>query len=207
MSTMPLKDCTGKELGELTLSDRFDTGGKGDHSVYQAVVVYEAARHQGSASTLRKGEVSGSGAKPWRQKGLGRARAGYTQSNIWRGGAKAFGPHPRKPRKKMPRRAARQAFAHAFAAKAADGALLGLDSLTLEAPRTKEFRKLLAALDLDGRLLVVIDEPDTNVFLAARNLPEVEVVCADNVNTWQIVRYPRIVVTRAALEKIEQRLA
>ena len=207
MSSLPLKDCKGKQLGEVSLSDRFSVTDKGAHAVHQAVVAYQAHQHQGSASTLGKGAVSGSGKKPWKQKGLGRARSGYAQSPVWTGGAVAFGPHPRKVRKQMPRKMARLAFARAFGEKAEGGAVMVLDELKLESPRTKEMKTVLQSLDIKGKALLVLDGPDTNVFLAARNLQELEVVCADNVNVYQIVRYPQIIVTKAAMEKIEQRLA
>lgn len=207
MSTLPLKDCKGKKLGEVTLSDKFAVSDKGAQAVHQAVVTYQAHQHQGSASTLGKGAVSGSGKKPWKQKGSGRARAGYKQSPVWRGGAVAFGPHPRKVRKQMPRKVARLAFARAFGEKAEAGAVLVLNEIKLDAPRTKEIRALFQALEIKGKALLVLSEIDTNVCLAARNLQDVEVVCADNVNVYQIIRYPQIVMTQAAMEKIEQRLA
>ncbi|MGE4490310.1 MAG: 50S ribosomal protein L4 [Kiritimatiellales bacterium] len=207
MSTLPLKDCKGKTLGEVSLSDKFAVTDKGAHAVYQAVVNYQAHQHQGSASTLGKGAVSGSGKKPWKQKGLGRARAGYKQSPVWCGGAVAFGPHPRKVRKQMPRKVARLAFARAFGEKAEAGAVTVLDEIKLEAPRTKELLSVFQTLGIKGKALLVLGEIDTNVALAARNLPEIEVVSADNVNTYQIIRYPQVIVTQAAMEKIEQRLA
>lgn len=207
MSTLPLKDCKGKTLGDVTLSDRFAVSDKGSHAVYQAVVAYQAHQHQGSANTQGKGAVSGSGKKPWKQKGSGRARAGYKQSPVWRGGAVAFGPHPRKVRKSLPRKVARLAFARAFGEKVESGAVTVLDEIKLSAPRTKEIRSLLESLNLRGKILLVLNELDSTVCLAARNLPDVEVVCAENVNTYQIIRYPQIVVARAAIETIEQRVA
>jgi large subunit ribosomal protein L4 len=207
MSTLPLKNCKGKTLGEVTLSAAFCVAGKGDQALFQSVVTHQANQHQGSASTLRKGEVSGSGKKPWKQKGLGRARAGYRQSPVWRGGGVAFGPHSHKVRKQLPRKVARLAFAKAFGERAAAGQVMVLDALQLETPRTKEMCALLKALDVKGKTLLILDAPDTQVCLAARNLQEVEVVCACNVNTYQIVRYPQIVITKAGVEKLEQRLA
>lgn len=207
MSTLPLKDSKGNATGEVVLSERFSVSDKGSHAVYQAVINYQTNQHQGSASTLGKGAVSGSGGKPWRQKGLGRARAGYKQSPIWSGGSVAFGPHPRKVRKKLPRKAGRLAFARAFGEKAEAGAITAVDRIKLDGPRTKEIRSLMQLLGIKGKALLILDAPDTDILLASRNLQEVEVVCADNVNIYQIVRYPQIIVTQAAIEKIEQRLA
>lgn len=207
MSTLPLKDCKGNKLGEVTLSEKFTVAGRGAQAAHQAVITYQTHQHQGSASTLRKGEVAGSNKKPWKQKGLGRARAGYRQSPVWRGGGVAFGPHPRKVRKQLPRKVARLAFAHAFGERAEAGQVMVLDEIKLTAPRTKDLCSMLKALDICGKVLLVVDAQDTNVCLAAQNLQDVEVVCAANVNTYQIVRYPQIVITKAGVEKLEQRLA
>jgi large subunit ribosomal protein L4 len=207
MSTLLLKDCNGKKLGEVALSDKFAVSDKGAQAVHQAVITYQAHQHQGSANTQRKGEVAGSGKKPWKQKGLGRARAGYRQSPVWRGGGVAFGPHPRKVRKQVPRKVARLAFARAFGERAEAGQVMVLDSLQLSTPRTKEMCSLLKALEIKGKTLLILDALDANVCLAARNLQDIEVVCAANVNTYQIVRYPQIVITKAGVEQLEQRMA
>jgi large subunit ribosomal protein L4 len=206
MSTLPLKDCKGKKLGEVTLSDKFTVADKGAQAVFQAVTTHQAHQHQGSANTQRKGEVAGSGKKPWKQKGLGRARAGYRQSPVWRGGGVAFGPHPHKVRKQVPRKVSRLAFACAFGEKAEAGQVMVVDDIKLSTPRTKEICSLLQALEIKGKTLLILTAMDSTVLLAARNLQDVEVVCAENVNTYQIVRYPQIVITKAGVEKLEQRL-
>lgn len=207
MSTLELKDCKGKTLGEVALSDKFEVGEKGSQALFQSVINHQAHQHQGSANTQGKGAVAGTGAKPWKQKGLGRARAGYSQSPVWRGGAVAWGPHPNKVRKKLPRKAARLAFARAIAERAAEGGMTVLDALTFDAPKTKEVVALLKALDVQGKVLLVTAGMDANVCLSARNLPDVEVVSAESLNTWQVVRFPQILITQAAMEKIEQRVA
>ncbi|MFA7257544.1 MAG: 50S ribosomal protein L4 [Kiritimatiellales bacterium] len=207
MSTLLLKDCKGKKLGEVTLSEKFAVSDKGAQAVHQAVITHQAHQHQGSANTQRKGEVAGSGKKPWKQKGLGRARAGYRQSPVWRGGGVAFGPHPRKVRKQVPRKVARLAFARAFGERAEAGQVMVLDAIQLTAPRTKEMCSLLQALEIKGKTLLILDTLDANIALAARNLQDIEVVCASNVNTYQIVRYPQIVITKAGVEQLEQRMA
>ena len=207
MSTLALKDCKGKTLGEVALSDRFAVNDKGSQAVFQSVINYQAHQHQGSANTQGKGAVAGSGKKPWKQKGLGRARAGYRQSPVWRGGAVAFGPHPRKVRKKLPRRVARLAFARAIGERAAQGGITVLEDLKIDTPKTKEITSLLKTLEVQGKVLLVLSELDTNLCLAVRNLQDVEVVCAENMNTYQVVRYPQILITKAAMEKLEQRVA
>ncbi len=207
MSTLPLKDCKGKTLGEVTLSEKFAVTDKGEQAVFQTVINYQAHQHQGSANTQGKGAVAGTGAKPWKQKGLGRARAGYRQSPIWRGGAVAWGPHPNRIRKQMPKKVARLAFARAFGTRAAENAITVLDDIKLESPRTKEFVAIFQTLEIKGKALLILSEIDRNVCLAARNLQDVEVACADNVNTYQIVRYPQILITKAGMEKLEERMA
>ena len=207
MSTLPLKDCKGKKLGEVTLSEKFAVSDKGAQAVHQAVTTHQTHQHQGSANTQRKGEVAGSGKKPWKQKGLGRARAGYRQSPVWRGGGVAFGPHPRKVRKQVPRKVARLAFARAFGERAEAGQVMVLDDLKLATPRTKEMCSLLQTLEIKGKTLLILDTLDANICLAARNLQDIEVVCVSNVNTYQIVRYPQIVITKAGVEQLEQRMA
>jgi large subunit ribosomal protein L4 len=207
MSTLALKDCKGKTLGKVALSDSFAVSDKGAQAVFQSVINYQAHQHQGSANTQGKGDVAGSGKKPWKQKGLGRARAGYRQSPVWRGGGVVFGPQPNKVRKKLPRKVARLAFVRAFGERAAEGNITVLDELKLDAPKTREIVSLLKTLEVRGKVLLVIDDLDTNICLAARNLQDVEVVCADNMNTWQVVRYPQILITKAAMDKIEQRVA
>jgi large subunit ribosomal protein L4 len=194
-------------MGEVTLSDKFAVSHKGAQAVHQAVITHQAHQHQGSANTQRKGEVAGSGKKPWKQKGLGRARAGYRQSPVWRGGGVAFGPHPRKVRKQVPRKVARLAFARAFGERAEAGQVMVLESIQFSTPRTKEVCSLMKALDIKGKTLLILDTLDANVCLAARNLQDVEVVCASNVNTYQIVCYPQIVITKAGVEQLEQRMA
>ena len=207
MSNLPLKDCAGKTLGEVTLSDKFAVTDKGAQAVFQSIVNFQAHQHQGSANTQGKGAVAGSGKKPWKQKGLGRARAGYRQSPIWRGGAVAFGPHPHKVRKQLPRKVARLAFGRAFGERAAEAAITVVDDIKLETPRTKEIVAIFKTLEITGKALLITGDLDRNVCLAARNLQDIEVASADTVNTYQVVRYPQIVITKAAMEKLEERMA
>lgn len=207
MNTMPLKDCKGKTLGEVSLSEKFAVTDKGAQALFQTVTTYQAHQHQGSANTQGKGAVNGSGAKPWKQKGTGRARAGYKQSPVWRGGAVAWGPHPHKVRKQLPKKVARLAFTRAFGTRAAEEAITVLDDIKLDSPRTKEFISIFKTLGVTGKALLILGETNQNVSLAARNLTDVEVVSADLVSTYQIVRYPQILITKAGMEKLEERMA
>ena len=207
MSKLPLKNLSGESVGDYEFADQLLVLDKGDHAVYEAVVAYNAHQRAGTASTKTKGEVSGSGAKPWRQKGLGRARAGYRRSPIWRGGGVAHGPKPRKYKKKMTKKAARLAFRRAFSAKVDQGEVTVIEDLTVSAPKTREFATILRNLGLDRGALFIVDEVSRDVVLASRNIPRLEVVSADLVNTYQLLRYRQIVVTREGMAALERRLA
>lgn len=207
MSKIPFKSIKGESVGEYEFADNLLVLDKGDQAVHEAVVAYGAHQRAGTASTKSKSNVSGTGAKPWKQKGLGRARAGYKQSPIWRGGAVAHGPHPRKYSKKLNKSVTKLAFQRAFSAKVDQGEVTVIENLALTAPKTKEFVSVLKGLGLDRGGLFIVDSNDTNVLLAARNIPKVEVVTAALANTYQILRYKNVIVTKAGMEALENRLA
>jgi large subunit ribosomal protein L4 len=155
---------------------------------------------------LNKGRVAGSNRKPWAQKGLGRARAGYRQSPVWRGGGVVFGPQPRDYAKRVPRAVARLAFCRAVSEKVKEGAVRVVEQLALAAPKTRELAALLKTLKIEGTVLIVADKPDENLARAARNLPGVELALAREMHAYQVVRYPALLATRAGLAALEQRL-
>ncbi|MCF7847373.1 MAG: 50S ribosomal protein L4 [Kiritimatiellales bacterium] len=207
MSKVPFKNCKGESIGEFDVADSLLIADKGDQAVTDAIVAYNAHQRAGTASTLTKAEVHGTGAKPWKQKGLGRARAGYKQSPIWRGGGVAHGPHPRKYGKKLSKKVSRLAFRRAFSEKIAEGQVTMIDELMLSAPKTKEFTTVIKGLELARGVLFILDSIEENVQLASRNIPQVEVVTAQLVNTYQLLRYPNVVITKAGMEVLEKRLA
>ena len=207
MSTLKVYDMTGRELDGVVVSDELLAEGKGAQAVHDAVVGELAHRRAGTASSLNKGEVSGSGKKPWRQKGTGRARAGYRQSPVWRGGAAAFGPRPRKYGGKINRKVARLALRRAFGDKLAAGEVRVLDQLAIEAPRTKVFAGLLKSLGVTGPVLFVVEAVERNAALACRNIPTVDMVKASDVSVYQLLRFPTVVITRTALGELESRLS
>lgn len=206
MSKVPLKNVKGDSVGDYEVADSLLLQDKGAQAVHEAVVAYLAHQRAGTASTKSKSEVAGSGKKPWAQKGSGRARAGYKQSPVWRGGAVAHGPQPRKYKKKVSKKVARLAFRRAFSAKVALGEVLVIDTLQIEAPKTKAFAAVLSNLGLDRGSLFVVDTVQENVKLAARNLERVEVVTADLVNTYQILRHKQVVITEAGMKVLSARL-
>ena len=206
MSKVPLKNVMGDSVGDYEVADSLLLQDKGAQAVHEAVVAYLAHQRAGTASTKSKSEVAGSGKKPWAQKGSGRARAGYKQSPVWRGGAVAHGPQPRKYKKKVSKKVARLAFRRAFSAKVAQGEVLVIDALQLEAPKTKAFAAVLSNLGLDRGGLFIVDTVQENVNLAARNLERVEVVTADLVNTYQMLRHKQVVITEAGMKILSARL-
>ena len=207
MSKLPLKSIKGESVGEYEVADSLLVLDKGEQAVHEAVVAFNAHQRAGTASTKSKSNVAGTGAKPWKQKGLGRARAGYKQSPVWRGGAVAHGPHPRKYKKKLSKKVVKLAFQRAFSAKVEQNEITVIENLTFSAPKTKEFVAVLKNLGLDRGALFVVDANNENVLLASRNLPKVEVVTAKLANTYQLLRYKNIVITKAGMEELEKRLA
>ncbi len=207
MSKLLLKNMKGDSIGEYEVADSLIVLDKGEQAVHEAVVAYGAHQRAGTASTKSKANVSGTGAKPWKQKGLGRARAGYKQSPIWRGGAVAHGPHPRKYKKKVSKKVGQLAFQRAFSAKVDQGEITVIESLAISTPKTKEFTAVLKGLGLDRGALFIVDANNDNVLLASRNIPKVEVVTAALANTYQMLRYKNVVITKAGMEALEKRLA
>lgn len=207
MSKIPFKSIKGDSVGEYDFADNLLVLDRGDQAVHEAIVAYNAHQRAGTASTLSKANVSGTGAKPWKQKGLGRARAGYKQSPIWRGGAVAHGPHPRKYTKKLSKKVTKLAFQRAFSAKVDQGEITVIEDLALSTPKTKEFSAVLKNLGLDRGALFIVDANTDNVLLASRNIPKVEVVTAALANTYQVLRHKNVIVTKAGMEALENRLA
>ena len=166
-----------------------------------------AGRRAGTASTKERGDVRGGGKKPWKQKGTGRARAGSTRSPIWPGGAIIFGPHPRDYSYGMPKRARRTALRSMLAQKLREERLTILDRIELPEMKTKHFVAMLGALGIDDSVLVVIDDADVKVELAGRNVPNAKVLRVAGLNVYDLLRYHHLVVTKAALERIKERVA
>lgn len=206
MSTISVLNAEGKAVGEVTIPESLLERDKGAQPVKDAVVGYLANQRQGTASTKTKGEVHGSGAKPWRQKGTGRARSGYRQSPVWRGGGVVFGPKPRDFRRAMNRKTARLALKRALTEKIDAGGLKVVETLELTEPKTKLLVGLLRNLGVAGTALVVTDEAQPNLVLAARNVPGLEVQTAAMVNVYQVIRHADVVMTRGALDALQKRL-
>lgn len=206
MSSLTVHNAEGKAVGKVDFADALLTTRRGGQALQQAVVTIRANQRAGTASTKTKGEVAGSGKKPWRQKGTGNARAGYRQSPIWRGGGVVFGPKPRSYAKSMNRKTSKLALWRALSDKIADGQLLVLDQVSVSEPKTKALVGLLKGLKISAKTLLVVDQVGRELALASRNLPGVEVAAAINLNPLQVLKYPQLVVSKAALEQLQTRL-
>jgi large subunit ribosomal protein L4 len=203
---IPVKDLSGKATGEVEVPFAVIENAKGTQAVLDTVVAYRAAQRSGTASTKTVGEVAGSNKKPWRQKGTGRARAGSLRSPLWRGGGVVFGPQPRDFSKKVNARVRQLALRKALGERIRMGDVVVVDELQVSAPKTREVAGLLKSLELTGTTLFVSGEHNPSFHLAARNLPAVEVTTADLLNTYQVLRPDKLVLSRAALERVGQRL-
>jgi len=182
--------------------------GIGTQALHETIVAYRANRRAGTHSTLTKATVSGSGKKPWRQKGTGNARAGYKQSPVWTGGGVVFGPHPRDYSKKTNKAVKQLALRKAISSRVNAGEVYLIDPIALDKPKTKD---LLTHLKNGGHdhktsALLVIESPDQNIYLASRNHPRLETITGDLVNAEQLLRYDKVFITDGALAKISARL-
>jgi len=180
-------------------------GGRGTQAVHDVVVAMRAARRSGSANSKTKAEVNLSGAKPWRQKGTGRARAGYKSSPIWRGGGVVFGPKPRDYSKKVSKSVRRLAFQKALTERITAGDVLTIDSFAVAESKTKAFVSLVKKQTDAKKVLVLSDAFDENTYRAARNVKPVLLATATDVNTEQLLAFDKILVTGKALELLAGR--
>jgi large subunit ribosomal protein L4 len=180
-------------------------GGRGTQALHETVVAMRAARRSGSANTKTKAEVNLSGAKPWRQKGTGRARAGYKSSPVWRGGGVVFGPKPRDYSKKVSKNVRRLAFQKALSERIHAGDVLTVDALTMKEPKTKAFVKLVKGHTDARKVLLIADSFDENFYRSARNVKPVLLATATDVNTEQLLAFDKIIVTEKALEQLAER--
>jgi len=204
---LAVKDIKGQSQGELEVKFALIENGKGTQAVHDAVVAYLANRRMGTACTKNVGEVAGTNKKPWRQKGTGRARAGSFRSPLWRGGGVVFGPKPRDFGKKVSKSTKQLALRKALSERLESGDVVVVDDLKLDSPKTKAFVSVLNALQVEGTTLVVASGQDRNLSLASRNVPQVELATSDSLNTYQVLRFGKLLFTRSAFEKVEQRLA
>ena len=203
---LTVKDTKGNDTGDLEVGFKVIEDAKGTQAVHDAVVAYQANQRMGTACAKTRGEVAGSGRKPWRQKGTGRARVGSIRSPIWRGGGVVFGPRPRDFGKKLTKATKVLALRKALSERMKAGEVLLVDALEMAAPKTRDFVAVLGALQLEGSTLVVVDGGDPNLLLAARNVPRVEITTAEALNTYQVLNYDKLLFTKSAFGKVDERL-
>jgi len=205
--TMPkvaLYDITGSQVGEIELKDEIFGVEINTHVMYEAVKNYLANQRQGTQSAKTRAEVRGGGRKPWRQKGTGRARQGSIRSPQWVGGGVVFAPKPRDYSYKLPKKIKRLALKSALSSKVADQEIIVVDKLVLEQPKTKEMVKILSNLNAGKKTLVVIPERDENVILAARNIPGVKTTYVNTINVYDILNCDSFLITKDAVNKVEE---
>ncbi len=203
---LTIKDTQGNDRGEWEVRFPVIENGKGTQAVHDVVVAYQAAQRSGTASTKTMGEVAGSGKKPWRQKGTGRARAGSFASPLWRGGGVVFGPKPRDFSRKVSKGVKQLALRKALSERLKAGDVVLVEDVQLDSPKTKGFLSVLSALQVQGSALLVAAAANRNLTLASRNVPNVELTTSDGLNTYQVLRFNKLIFTRDAFERIEQRL-
>ena len=197
-------DMSGKQVGEIELSEALFGIEVNESVVHDVVKNHLANKRQGTQSALTRAEVSGGGRKPWRQKGTGRARQGSTRAPQWTHGGIVFAPKPRDYSYTLNKKSRRLALKSALSAKAAEQSIVVIDSIKMEAPKTAEFAKFLAAVNADCKCLVITAAPDEIIVKSGRNIPGCEVTFANLINVYDIVNAKKLVVDKAALAKIEE---
>ena len=203
MANVSVYNIEGKEVGSIELNDAVFGVEVNEHLVHMAVVNQLANNRQGTQSAKTRSEVSGGGRKPWRQKGTGHARQGSTRSPQWTGGGVVFAPKPRDYSFKMNKKEKRIALLSALSSKVADNKIVVLDAFNLDEVKTKKFAEVMSNLKVD-KALVVIEGENKNVVLSGRNIPTVKVSATNEINTYDVLKYETLVVTKAAVEKIEE---
>ena len=193
----------GKEVGSIELNDAVFGVEVNEHLVHMAVVNQLANNRQGTQSAKTRSEVSGGGRKPWRQKGTGHARQGSTRSPQWTGGGVVFAPKPRDYSFKMNKKEKRIALLSALSSKVAESKIVVLDEFKLDEIKTKKFVEVMNNLKVENAL-VVLEGENKNVVLSGRNIPSVKVTATNEINTYDVLKYTTLVVTKAAVEKLEE---
>lgn len=204
MPTVDVIDSKNKKVGTVELPN--EVFGCKPHStlVHEVVVMQRACDRQGTASTLRRGEVSGSGKKPWKQKHTGRARAGSIRSPVWRHGGTVFGPKPRSYAFGMPRKKYRAALQSALSARLLEGSIVVVSDLSIQQAKTKLLAKALTQLGIAGSTLLVIGDANSNVVQAGKNLAHVTVLRPEELNVYDIVRCNSIVIPQGELDRVRE---
>ena len=204
MPSVKVYKMDGTVAGEMHLSDKIFNAEYNEPLIHQAIVTRLANERQGTKSTLTRTEVRGGGAKPWRQKGTGRARQGSIRAPQWTKGGVVFAPKSRDFSKKMNVEARRGALFSALSKKVADGELIVVDKIEVSAPKTKEMVKFMNALNLNKSTVLVLDAADADVLLASRNIETLSTLPVAQISTYEVVANSKVVLTKGAVEKIQE---
>ncbi|OEU47055.1 MAG: 50S ribosomal protein L4 [Desulfobulbaceae bacterium S3730MH12] len=206
MSTVKVVNTKNESVGEVELSDELFNRKVKEYVLHDVVRMQRAARRAGNASTKTRVEVRGGGAKPWRQKGTGRARAGTRNSPIWRGGGVAFGPKPRDYSFKLNRKVKKQAIAMAMSARLQEGNLIILDDFSMDRIKTKDFVGIMDILDADNALIIA-DNGNEQLDKSSRNVNGYKVLPVDGLNVYDILLHKKLILVQPVIESLEKRLA
>ena len=207
MPKVTLFNQDGSKNGEVSLNDTVFGIEPNDSVIFDAVLMQRASMRQGTHAVKNRSAVRGGGKKPWRQKGTGRARQGSIRSPQWVGGGTVFGPTPRSYAYKLPRKVRRLAIKSVLSQKVLDEGLVVVNELKFEQPRTKAFAEVLSNLDVNSKVLVVLEDDNANAALAARNLKNVTVIPARGLNVLDVINNDKMVITKGALSQVEEVLA
>ena len=203
MASVSVYNMEGAQVGTIELSDSIFAVPVNEHLVHQAVVAQLANKRQGTQKAKTRSEVRGGGRKPWRQKGTGHARQGSTRAPQWTGGGIVFAPKPRDYSFKMNKKEKRIALLSALSSKVAESKIVVLDEFKLDEIKTKKFVEVMNNLKVENAL-VVLEGENKNVVLSGRNIPSVKVTATNEINTYDVLKYTTLVVTKAAVEKLEE---
>ena len=203
MANVSVYNMEGKEVGKLDLNDAVFGVEVNEHLVHMAVLQQLANNRQGTQKAKTRSEVRGGGRKPWRQKGTGHARQGSTRAPQWTGGGMVFAPVPRDYSFKLNRKEKRAALKSALTSRVQENKLVVLDELKFDEIKTKKFAEVLKNLNLD-KALVVLNENDQNVVMSAKNIPTVKTAQVNTINVYDVLKYNTVVLTKAAVESLEE---
>ena len=206
MATVEVRNLEGQTVKQLVLADEVFAAPPNQNLLWEAVKAYLASQRRGTHSTKSRGEVSGGGKKPWRQKGTGRARAGSIRSSLWRHGSIAHGPKPRDYSYQIPKKMLRGALRSALAAKFQENRLTVVDQFNLAEPKTRLFAEALNKLKVGNKVLVVNDKANRNLELSSRNVPGCDLVRHPRVHPYHILSHEQLVISESALARLQEAL-
>jgi len=204
MPTLGLFNKEGQKVGEIELAESVFNVEVNPYALHQVVVALQNNKRQGTQSAKTRAEVRGGGIKPWRQKGTGRARQGSIRAPQWIKGGMVFAVKPRDYRTSIPKSMRRVAMLSALTSKVVDNEMIVLDNLELDAPKTKEIVKILAALNADKKTLIITAESNENIYKSARNIEGIAIIPVNNINVYDLLKYNNLVITKDAVSKIEE---